>query len=64
MLSRLEMRRIASPNRPATEMTSTFAGQASGCVSTRVGHEQALDRAVVEALDWRSPVSSPWVTTA
>ena len=33
-LSRCAMRRMASPNSPATETTSTLAGSAAGCVST------------------------------
>ena len=52
MLSRLAMRRIASPNSPATETTSTFGESVDRLGLHAVGHVEPLDRAGVEAVAW------------
>ena len=63
MLSRLWMRRIASPNSGATETTSTFGEGATGCVSI----ESVTRRLWIGLRSSRSiepSLKTPWDTAA
>ena len=53
MLSRRAMRRMASPNSPATDTHLDLGREAAGLRLHAVGHEEALDGAVVEAVAGR-----------
>src|SRR5439155_842288 len=63
MLSRRAMRRMASPNRPATETTSTLEERASGWVSTlSVMKRRSIGLRSSRSLAW--PARRPWLTAA
>jgi hypothetical protein len=63
MLSPPAMRRMASPKRPATEITSTLSGSGSGWVST-VSVMNSVLIGLARSRSAAGGASSPWVTPA
>ena len=62
-LSRLAIRRMASPSRPATDTTSTFGESSTGWVSTlSVMNSRSIGLPSIRSM--AGPASSPWVTAA
>ena len=59
MLSRLAIRRMASPSSPATETTSTLVRERDGLRLDAVGHEQALESGLASSRSTADSVSRP-----